>query len=151
MKICNQLVKNVKNYGFPDRTQGGQIWFLQETKSILEKGQKRAKGPNQNFGATKCCFGPNFWNLAPKGSIWQPWLQIHLCLFSHSIKMCGLPLSPASHCLAALLATMSAFNSSAVTGFSTKITRSTKKITRSETNSLDLNFFGKFVVLLEMI
>jgi len=76
VKICNQLVKNVKKYGFSDRTQGGQIWFLQGTKSILEKGQKRAKGPNQNFGASKCCLGPNFWNLAPKRSIWQPWLRL---------------------------------------------------------------------------
>jgi len=50
----------------------------------------------------------------------RPWLQIHLCFFSHSIKMRGLPLSPANHCLAALPATMSAFNSSAATGFSTK-------------------------------
>jgi len=38
------------------------------------------------------------------------------------MKMRGLPLSPASHCLAALPATMSAtaFNSSAATGFFTK-------------------------------
>jgi len=45
----------------------------------------------------------------------RPFLQIHLCFFSHSIKIRGLPLSPASHSLAALLATMSAFNSSAAT------------------------------------
>ena len=45
--------------------------------------------------------------------------------------MRGLPLSSASHCLAALPATMSAFNSSAVTGFSTKSPDSQK-------NSLDL-------------
>jgi len=38
------------------------------------------------------------------------------------MKMRGLPLSPASHCLVALHATMSAFNSTAATatGFSTK-------------------------------
>jgi len=40
----------------------------------------------------------------------RPLLQIHLCFFSNSIKMRGLPLSPASHCLAALPATMSTFN-----------------------------------------
>jgi len=34
--------------------------------------------------------------------------------------MCGLPLSLANHCLAALPARKSAFNSSAATGFSTK-------------------------------
>jgi len=25
VKICNQLIKKVKKYGFLDRTQGGQI------------------------------------------------------------------------------------------------------------------------------
>jgi len=25
VKICNELVKKVKKYGFSDRTQGGQI------------------------------------------------------------------------------------------------------------------------------
>ena len=29
-------------------------------QSILEKGQKRAKGPNENFGASKCGLGPYF-------------------------------------------------------------------------------------------
>jgi len=53
----------------------------------------------------------------------------------------GLPLLPASHCLAALPATVSAFNSSAATGFSTKSLDSQKKFTRSETNSLDLKIF----------
>jgi len=43
----------------------------------------------------------------------------------------GLPLSPASHCLVALPATMSAFNSSAATSFSTKSLDSQK-------NALDL-------------
>jgi len=38
------------------------------------KGPKRAKEPNENFGASKCYLGPNFWHLAPKGSTWQPWL-----------------------------------------------------------------------------
>jgi len=37
-------------------------------------GSKRAKEPNKNFGASKCYLGPNFWNLAPKGPTWQPWL-----------------------------------------------------------------------------
>ena len=40
--------------------------------------------------------------------------------------MHGMPLSPASHCLAALPATMSAFNSTAATGFSTKSVDSQK-------------------------
>ena len=50
MKICNQLVKNLKKYGFSDRTQGGQIWFLQGIKSILEKGQKEPKGQTKTLG-----------------------------------------------------------------------------------------------------
>ena len=29
-------------------------------QTILEKGQKRAKGPNENSGAGKCYLGPNF-------------------------------------------------------------------------------------------
>jgi len=48
--------------------------------------------------------------------------------------MCGLPQSPAAYRLAELPATMSTFNSSAATGFSTKITPFTK-------NSLDLKIF----------
>jgi len=32
----------------------------QNNKSNLEKGQKRVKGPNENFGASKCYLGPNF-------------------------------------------------------------------------------------------
>jgi len=46
------------------RTQGGLI--LARGQSILEKDQKRANVPNENFGARKCYLGPNFWNLAPK-------------------------------------------------------------------------------------
>jgi len=46
-------------------------------------------------------------------------------LFTHH-KNAWLPLSPASHCLAALPATVSAFNSSAATGFSTKSLHSQK-------------------------
>jgi len=34
------------------------------------------KGPNENFGASKCYLGPNLWNLAPKGPTWQPWCAI---------------------------------------------------------------------------
>jgi len=45
VKICSQLVKNVKSYGFSDRAQGGQIHFLQGTKSIFEKGQTKILGP----------------------------------------------------------------------------------------------------------
>jgi len=42
--------------------------------------------------------------------------------------MRGLPLSPAIHCLAALPAAMSAFNSSVATGFSTKSLDSQKNL-----------------------
>jgi len=42
----------------------------------LEKGQKRAKWPNENFCASKCCLGPNFLNLAPKGPAWKPWCML---------------------------------------------------------------------------
>jgi len=65
------LSKNEK-HGFSDRTQGGQISILQGAKSVLEKGQKRAKGPKEIFGANKCYLEPNFWNLVPKWSTWQP-------------------------------------------------------------------------------
>jgi len=54
-----------------------------------------------------------------------------LVLISTQYKMRGLLLSPASHCLAALPATMSAFNSTAATSSSTKSVDSQK-------NSLDL-------------
>jgi len=45
VKIYNQLVKKVKKYGFSDKTQGDQIWFLQGAKSVLEKGQTKILGP----------------------------------------------------------------------------------------------------------
>jgi len=45
VKICNQLVKKVKKYGLSDKTQGGQIWFLQEAKRVLEKGQMKIVEP----------------------------------------------------------------------------------------------------------
>jgi len=45
---------------------------------ILEKGQHRAKGPNENFGTTKCYLAPNFWNLTPKGPTWQPCVVLSL-------------------------------------------------------------------------
>jgi len=54
--------------------------------------------------------------------------------------MRGLPLSAANHCLAALLATMSAFKNSAATGLSAKITIFTKKFTRPEKTLLNLKF-----------
>jgi len=50
----------VKKHGFSDRTQGDQISILQGAKSVLEKGQTRAKGPKEIFGANKCYFEPNF-------------------------------------------------------------------------------------------
>jgi len=33
------------------------------------------KGPNENFGASKCDLGPNFWNLAPRVPTCQPWIK----------------------------------------------------------------------------
>jgi len=62
----------VKKYGFSHRTQDVQTKFLQGVKSILEKGQKRAKGPNESFGTSKCYLGPNFSSLAPNRPLWQP-------------------------------------------------------------------------------
>jgi len=64
-------------------------------------------------------------------------------VFSQSIKMRGLPLSAPNHCLAALPATIFAFESSAATGFFAKITRFTNKFTRSEKTSLDLKFLRR--------
>jgi len=65
-----------------------KIWFLRQDPEWSDlifardqiypgKGQKRAKGPNQNIGASKCYLGPNFWNLAAKGSTRQPWLRLY--------------------------------------------------------------------------
>jgi len=42
----------------------------------LGKEPKKAKGPNENFGANKCYLGPNILNLAPKGPTWQPWSRV---------------------------------------------------------------------------
>ena len=72
MKICIHLVKKVKKYGFSDRTQSVQTYFLQGGKSILEKGQEGAKGPNENFWASEWYLEPHFSNLALKVSTWQP-------------------------------------------------------------------------------
>jgi len=35
-------------------------------QAILEKGQKRAKGPNKNFGARQVLFGTKFLKFGPK-------------------------------------------------------------------------------------
>jgi len=68
MKICNQLVKNVKKCVFLDRTLCGQIQYLQGAKSILENGQKRAKpkfwSQQVLFGTKLLKFGPKRVNLA---------------------------------------------------------------------------------------
>ena len=63
MKTCNQLVKNI---WFLRQDPGWSYLILARVKSILEKGQKRAKGPNENLGASNCYLGTNFRNLAPK-------------------------------------------------------------------------------------
>jgi len=70
VKICNQLVKKVKKYRVPDRNQG-RVARHNSCKGP-NLSQKRTKGPNEYFGASKCYFGPNFWNFAPKGPTWQP-------------------------------------------------------------------------------
>ena len=64
------------DFSVSDRNQGDQILFLQGAKSNMETGQKRAKGPNEDFGANKCYLGQNFLNLASKGPTWHP------CLYS---------------------------------------------------------------------
>ena len=48
------------------------------------KGPKKAKGPNENFGASKCYLGRNFLNLAPKGPTWQPAQQHTACTVNAS-------------------------------------------------------------------
>jgi len=50
VKICNQFVKKVKKDGFSDWTQGGQIQFLQEAKSILKRANIEPKGQMKNVG-----------------------------------------------------------------------------------------------------
>jgi len=62
VKICNQLSQNSE-----------EIWFLRQDPGWSDlnfcRGQiYPAKGPNKNFWTSKCYLGPNFWNLAPKGS-----------------------------------------------------------------------------------
>jgi len=65
VKICNKLVKKVKKmFFFSDMNQGGQ--------TMRHPSRKRAKKPNENFGASKCYLGPNFWNLAQKGQPGNP-------------------------------------------------------------------------------
>jgi len=59
-------------------------------------------------------------------SLLTPMVTDSLVFIFAQHKMRGMPLSPASHCLAALPATMSAFNSTAATGFSTKSVDSQK-------------------------
>ena len=68
VKICDELVKKRQISQTVGRTQGGQRsdLILARGQPILEKGQKRAKGSNENFGANKYYLGRNFWNLAPK-------------------------------------------------------------------------------------
>jgi len=56
-----------EKYGFSDRTQGGQIWFLQGA-GLSWKMAKKAKGPNENYGASNCYSERNFSNLSPKGA-----------------------------------------------------------------------------------
>jgi len=67
VKICNELVKKVKKYGFSNWTQGGQIEFLQGAKSILEKSQRAKRkfwGQQMLFGNKFLKFGPKRANLA---------------------------------------------------------------------------------------
>jgi len=67
VKICNQLVKKVKKYSFSDRYPGGQTWFWQGAKSILEKSQRAKRkfwGQQVLFGTKFLKFGPKRANLA---------------------------------------------------------------------------------------
>jgi len=56
-------------------------------------------------------------------------------------KMRGLPLSPASHCLAAIPSTVSAFNKTVATGFATKSLDSQKNSLDLKQNSQDSKIF----------
>ena len=76
VNICNELVKKVKKIWFLRQDPGWLDLIPARDQPIPEKGQKRAKGPNENSGARKCYLGPNFWNLAPKGPTWQPCLDV---------------------------------------------------------------------------
>jgi len=75
VKICNQLVENVKKYGFAVRTRWSELIFAGGQIYPGKGPKKNNKGPNQNVGASKCYLGPNFLNLVPKGSTWQSWLR----------------------------------------------------------------------------
>jgi len=50
VKICNELVKKVKKYGFSDRTQGGQIQFLQGASPFRKRVQKEPKAKRKFWG-----------------------------------------------------------------------------------------------------
>ena len=64
--------KEWKNMVSQTGPRGWSDLILATGQSILEMGEKRDKGPNENFGATNRYLGPNLWNLAPKGPTWQP-------------------------------------------------------------------------------
>ena len=53
-------------------TRNFSPWKIFLTKK-LQKSQKVAKKPNKNFGANCFLKEPNFWFMAPKEPIWQPW------------------------------------------------------------------------------
>ena len=77
VKICNELVKKVKN--MVSQT-GRRVRFNSWKGPVYPgKGPEKSQWANENFGANKCYLGPKseiwvkIWNLAPKGPTWQPW------------------------------------------------------------------------------
>ena len=69
VKICKQLVTKV----FKNVSQTGPRLVRSNSCKGPNLRCKRAKGPNENCGASKCHLGPNFCTLAPKRLTWPPW------------------------------------------------------------------------------
>jgi len=65
VKICNPLVKNVKNYGFSDRNQGGQIQFS-NGPNLSWKGAKKSQKAKRKFWSQQVLFGTKFLNFGSK-------------------------------------------------------------------------------------
>jgi len=80
VKICNELVKKVKKYGFSDRNQGGQILFLQGGSLSWKRAKRKFWGQQVLFGTKFLKFGPTGGNLATMfQNAWITYGQVRLC------------------------------------------------------------------------
>jgi len=65
VQIWNELIKKMKKYGFSDRTQGSQIWFLQGASLFCKRG-KKSRRAKQKFWGQEVLFGIKFLTFGPK-------------------------------------------------------------------------------------